>query len=151
MTQNQVMANAPSPIKKAYFDNLSCSITAEAKVSAVEAENQKKIAELKKRELDLKECSVRLCESQLTVTSDDNGTKVASNNNVEEDKNEQVKCPNANNYVNLETQSLQNEPRWMQLLGTGLIVEAHHLHNAESGAEFACMHNCDSADFMNQE
>ena len=31
------------------------------------------------------------------------------------------------------------------------MVEARHLCSAERGAEFACMHNCDSKDFMNME
>lgn len=49
-TQNQVMANVPFPNKKPYFHNLYHSSTAKANIRAVEAENQKKIAELKKRE-----------------------------------------------------------------------------------------------------
>ena len=83
------MANAPSPIKKGYIHNLYCSITSKPKVCAVEAENQKKIADLKKSELDLKECSVHLCESLLNVTSDDNDPKENRDNNVEKDKDDQ--------------------------------------------------------------
>ena len=30
-------------------------------------------------------------------------------------------------------------------------MEQHHLNTAEKGAEFASVHNHDSADFMNQE
>ena len=41
--------------------------------------------------------------------------------------------------------------RWMQLLGSGLEAEPHHLCNAEKEAEFACVHNCDSSDFMNDD
>ena len=37
------------------------------------------------------------------------------------------------------------------MIGTGLVVEAHHLCSAEKGAEFACIHNRDNTDFMNQE
>ena len=39
----------------------------------------------------------------------------------------------------------------MQLLGSGLEAEPHHLCNAEKEAEFACVHNCDSSDFMNDD
>jgi hypothetical protein len=31
------------------------------------------------------------------------------------------------------------------------MVEPHLLRNAEKGAEFACVHNCNSTDFMNQD
>jgi hypothetical protein len=49
-----------------------------------------------------------------------------------------------------ETNITNTLSKWMQLLGTGLVVEVHHLRNAEIGAEFACVHNRDSSDFMNQ-
>ncbi len=39
----------------------------------------------------------------------------------------------------------------MQLVGSGLTVEQHHLSIAEIGMEFACMNNHDSVDFMNKE
>ena len=39
----------------------------------------------------------------------------------------------------------------MQILGTGLVAEQCHLCNTEKGAEFACVHNQDSTNFMNQE
>jgi len=58
--KNQIMANAPSPERKAYFENLYCSIVAEAETRAVESHNQKKKAELERRELKLKEQSVKL-------------------------------------------------------------------------------------------
>jgi hypothetical protein len=44
-----------------------------------------------------------------------------------------------------------NQSKWIQLLGTGLVVEQHHLCSAEKGAEFACVHNHDSTDYMNKE
>ena len=43
----------------------------------------------------------------------------------------------------------ENKSKWLQLMETGLAVEGHHLCSAERGAEFACLHNCDSHDFMN--
>lgn len=39
----------------------------------------------------------------------------------------------------------------MKFLRTGVIVESHFINNAENGAEFACVHNRDGDDFMNQE
>ena len=45
--ENQIMANAPSPIRKAYFDNLYHFIAAEAGIRAVESENCKKTVEFK--------------------------------------------------------------------------------------------------------
>ncbi len=60
ITKNQIMSNAPSPIKKAYFENLYRSITAAAETHATKAENQRKMADLKRRELDLKERSIQL-------------------------------------------------------------------------------------------
>jgi len=41
--ENQIMANALSPIRKSYFDNLYRSIAAEAETSAVESENRRKV------------------------------------------------------------------------------------------------------------
>jgi hypothetical protein len=35
--ENQIMANAPSPVRKAYFDNLYQAIAAEAETGAVES------------------------------------------------------------------------------------------------------------------
>ena len=67
--ENQIMANAPSPIRKSYFDNFYCFIAAEAKTRAVESENHKKVPDLKMRELELKEWSVQLRESLLNATS----------------------------------------------------------------------------------
>ena len=43
--ENQIMANAPSPVRKAYFSNLYQAIAAEAETHAVESNNQKKKAE----------------------------------------------------------------------------------------------------------
>jgi hypothetical protein len=49
ITENQVMSNAPSPTKEAYFDSLYRSIATEAATRATEAENHKKLADLKKK------------------------------------------------------------------------------------------------------
>jgi hypothetical protein len=43
----------------------------------------------------------------------------------------------------------ENKSKWLQLMETGLVVEAHHLCSAEHRAEFACLHNRDSHNFMN--
>ena len=61
--ENQIMANAPSPVRKSYFDNLYKTIAAEAETRAIESDNRKRKAELEKRELELKEQSVKLRES----------------------------------------------------------------------------------------
>lgn len=53
--EKKMMANALSPIRKSYFDNLYRSIAAEAETKAVESKNCKKAADLKKREFKLKE------------------------------------------------------------------------------------------------
>ncbi len=58
--ENQIMVNAPSPVRKAYFDNLYRSIAAEAETRAVESNNWKKMAELERRELELKGHSINL-------------------------------------------------------------------------------------------
>jgi hypothetical protein len=52
LTHTQIMANAPMSKKRAYFDNLFCSIAADTERRAVGAENLKKQAELQQRELD---------------------------------------------------------------------------------------------------
>ena len=65
ITKNQITSNAPSPIKKAYFENLYRSITAMTETHATKAENQRKMADLKRRELDLKERSIQLREALL--------------------------------------------------------------------------------------
>ena len=51
----------------------------------------------------------------------------------------------------IQTQFDINKSKWLQLMETGLVVEACHLCSAEHGAEFVCMHNHDSKDFMNME
>ena len=45
----------------------------------------------------------------------------------------------------------KNQSKWIQLLGTGLVAERHHLCNAEKGSEFACVHNRATTDFMNRD
>jgi len=69
--KNQIMANAPSLVKKSHFDNLYHSITAEAETCALESDNRKKQAELQKRELELKEQSDKLRESLERAATDD--------------------------------------------------------------------------------
>ena len=44
-----------------------------------------------------------------------------------------------------------NQSKWIQLLCIGLVAERHHLCNAKKGAEFACVHNRDTTDFMNRD
>ena len=61
--ENQIMSHAPSPVKRAYFDNLYKSIAADAETRALEAQNWKKQLELEQRELDLREQSLQLRES----------------------------------------------------------------------------------------
>ena len=48
--ENQIMAHAPSPVRKAYFDNLYRSIAAETETRVVESDNRKKEVELERRE-----------------------------------------------------------------------------------------------------
>ena len=40
--ENQIMANTPSPVRKAYCDNLYQAIVTEAETRAVESDNRKK-------------------------------------------------------------------------------------------------------------
>ena len=49
-----------------------------------------------------------------------------------------------------DTNILRNQ-KWIQLIGTGLVVEAPHLCSAEKGFEFACVYNRDNTDFRNTE
>jgi hypothetical protein len=58
--KNQIMANAPSLIRKSYFDNLYHSIAAEVESHLLESDNRTMQEELEKRELELKEQSVKL-------------------------------------------------------------------------------------------
>ena len=46
--ENQIMANVPSLVRKAYFNNLYQAIAVEAETHAVESDNRKKKAELEK-------------------------------------------------------------------------------------------------------
>jgi hypothetical protein len=46
IVENQIMANMPSPVRKAYFNNLFQAIAAEAETRMVESNNRKKKAEL---------------------------------------------------------------------------------------------------------
>ena len=62
---------------------------------------------------------------------------------------EEGQCTTSVQDINSGYLTLKNQSIRLKLLGSGFVVEAHHLCNAESGAEFACMHNCDGADFMN--
>jgi hypothetical protein len=143
--ENQIMANAPSPIRNAYFDNLYHFIAAEAEIRAVESENCKKTAKLKMRELELKGRSVKLKESLLNAEIEH------EKSDSEERDDNQVECLKFPTVADSRSDFGHNQSRWIRLLGTGLIVEPRHLSNAEKGAGFACVHNSDNSDFMNQE
>jgi hypothetical protein len=136
--ENQIMAQAPSPVQKAYFNNLYQAIAAEVETRAVESDNRKKKAELDRRVLELKEKSIKLRESLQNAEAED-GTVP------------EVECLNSPCTPVHGTNTFENQSKWLQLLGTGLVVETHHLCTAEKGAEFACMHNRDSTDFMNKD
>ena len=80
------MSNAPSPIKKAFFDSLYQSITAEAATRATEAKNCKKLADLKRRELNLEKQSIKLHESLLNASMDGvSMEETKSKNGIEND------------------------------------------------------------------
>ena len=57
--------------------------------------------------------------------------------------------PDVERLMPIQTEYDLNKSKWLQLMEKGLVVEACHLCSAERGTEFACMHNCDSKDFMN--
>ncbi len=139
------MSHAPSPVRKAYFDNLYRSIAADAETRAVEADNRKKQLELERRELELKEQSLKLREALQRAGGEEPNKETTPTNPPEV---ELFSSP-CSTYPN--TNIISNQSKWMQLLGTGLVVEKHHLCNAENGAEFVCVHNRDSTDFMNQD
>jgi hypothetical protein len=71
--ENQIMSHAPSPVRRAYFDNLYKSIAADAETRALEAENRKKQLELEQRELDLREQSLKLRECLQRADFESNG------------------------------------------------------------------------------
>ena len=135
--ENQIMAHAPSPVRKAYFNNLYQAIAAEAETCAVESDNRKKKAELDRRLLDLREKSIKLRESLQNAGEEDGSVP-------------EVECLNSPCTPVHGTNTFENQSKWLQLLGTGLVAESHHLCNAEKGAEFACVHNRNSTDFMNK-
>ncbi len=98
------------------------------------------------RELELKEQSLKLSESLLSVAND---TETAA---FEGDDQNEVDCLKSPVVADSPTKLDHTQTsRWIQLLGNGLKAEPHHLCNAEKGAEFACVHNHDSLDFMNND
>ena len=141
--ENQIMVNAPSPVRKAYFDNLYCSIAAEAETCAVESDDRKKMAEQERRELELKGQSINLREA--LHRAGDNEGKTSTEEVTEVEYLDSPCSPIC------DTNILHDQSKWIQLIGTGLVVEAHHPCREEKGAEFACMHNHDNTDFMNQK
>ena len=70
---------------------------------------------------------------------------------MEKNVNIEVQCCESPILTNSPSSLDLNQSKWMQLVGSGLTVKHHHLSIVENGVEFACMHNCDSADFMNEE
>ena len=86
--ENQIMVNVPSPVRKAYFDNLYLAITAETETRAVESDNRKKKAELERQELELKEKYVKLRETLKNAEHNDCGNLADNNGNTAE--NEEV-------------------------------------------------------------
>ena len=100
---------------------------------------------MEKKELELNEQSVKLQESLQQVANEDFHTA----DDEEAPDNEEVECEMSCCPENCDT-NLKNS-KWIQILGIGLVAEQHHLCNAKKGAEFACVHNPDSMDFMNEE
>jgi hypothetical protein len=153
--ENQIMANAPSPIRKSYFDNLYRSIAAEAETRAVESENRRKVVELEKRELELKQKSIQLREALRDADSEmkDGSREEETKDTEAETKDTEVECYSTPSRTSDVSHSFldNTQSKWITLLGSGLVPTTHHLKNAEKGAEFACVHNRDSNDFMNED
>ena len=100
---------------------------------------------MEKRELELKGQLVKLQESLQKAADED--LHIADDKEAPDD--EEVECETSHCPENCDTNL--NHSKWMQILGTGLVVKQRHLCNAEKGAEFACVHNRDSTNFMNQD
>ena len=79
----------------------------------------------------------------------DCGNEADSNENTT--SNEEVECLNSPCAPVHDTNTFENQSKWLQLLGSGLVAEPHHLCIAVTGAEFVCVHNRDSSDFMNKD
>ena len=83
--------------------------------------------------------------------ADQNDCGNLADNNGHTANNEEVVCLNTPCTPVCDTNAFENQYKWLQSLGTGLVVEPHHLCNAETCAEFVCVHNRDSSDFMNKD
>ena len=97
------------------------------------------MADLKRRELDQKERSIQLGESLLAEEEKEEG-KLSDDGEVDLAREQPT-----DREVSICGE--ENKSRWLLLMETGLVVEAHHLCNAECGTEFACLHNRDTQDF----
>ena len=97
----------------------------------------------------MKEKCVKLREMLENAEHVDCGNEADNNENTA--SNEEVECLNSHCTPVCDTNTFENQSKWLQLLGSGLATEPHHLCIAETGAEFACVHNRDSSDFMNKD
>ena len=92
---------------------------------------------------------MKLRELLKNAVHDDCGNSADNNGSIAD--NEDAECLNSLCTPVCDTNSFENQSKWLQLLGTWLVVESPHLCTAETDAEFARVHNHDSSDFMNKE
>ncbi len=128
---HQVMMQAPGELRQKYFDEVYAQSILAATNSRLEEETRQ--AELRARKAIAEK---KLAECQTVV-----GTK-SDNTGIEEiDSDDESSDHSASKN--------QNVSRWVELARRGEVTAADLLKSCY-GSEFACLHNRDSSDFMNE-
>ena len=135
MANHQVMMSAPVDIREKYFGEIYSTIQLETANRRMQEEVRQLELVAKKKELE-------------ALISRSNKSRRSEDLSVEEgiegdDVSEKEEEANGENNLN-------NQSRWVQLAMGKTEVQASELLHCPKGTEFACVHNRDSNDFMNE-
>ena len=129
VANHQVMMSAPSEICEKYFGEIYTTIQLETANRRIQEEVHQLELLAKKKQLE-----------ELIAQCDKN-----------EKNNEFLDDIGAEDLYEYEKEdSIDYQSRWVQLARGGKVIEASDLLASSRGAEFACVHNRDSQDFMNE-
>jgi hypothetical protein len=129
MANHQVMMSAPLEIREKYFGEIYTAIQLETANRRMQEEVRQLELLAKKKELE-EVIGKSNTDEQKECLDENEGTGDTNESDIED--------------------SINNQSRWVQLAMGRKEVQASELLNCSRGTEFACVHNRDSQDFMNE-
>ena len=135
MANHQVMMSAPTVIRESYFGDIYATIQLKTANRRMQEEVRQLELAAKKKELE-----DQLSRKNNNADSDDEPVHDKTRTDDGSDKEDDPD----------DSYNIQNQSPWVKLALSREEVNASDLANCQNGTEFACLHNRDSHDFMNE-